>query len=125
MHRGKELVVRILAEPGSDPEEDELLARTLRRELLDGEVYSVEPLADTAPPDGAKGWRDVIGWLAVNLGTAEALRSVASVVRDWTSRTGRVVEVSYGTDVLRLTGVTSAQQEKIINAWLARHGAAE
>jgi hypothetical protein len=42
-------------------------------------------------------------------------------VRGWSSRTGRTVEVTIGEDTLKLTGVTSQQQEKIIDGWLARH----
>jgi hypothetical protein len=33
------------------------------------------------------------------------------------------VEVSIDGDVLKLTGATSQQQEKIVDAWLARHAA--
>jgi hypothetical protein len=33
------------------------------------------------------------------------------------------VEIAYAGDVLKVTGVTAAQQEKIIDAWLARHAA--
>jgi hypothetical protein len=39
----------------------------------------------------------------------------------WTSRTRRTVEVSIDGDPLKVTGVTSQQQEKIIDARLARH----
>ena len=46
---------------------------------------------------------------------------MVAAVRGWTSRTGRTVEVSVGGDALKVTGVTSQQQEKIIDAWLARH----
>jgi hypothetical protein len=119
------LSVRIVAEPADDPGDYETLARTLREELRDTDADSVEPIAADRVPEGAKGWHDIVGWLAVNFGTAQALRSVVSALRDWTSRTGRVVEVTDGTDVLRLSGVTSEQQDKIIDAWLARHGAAE
>jgi hypothetical protein len=31
------------------------------------------------------------------------------------------VELSIGGDVLKVTGATSQQQEKIIDGWLARH----
>jgi hypothetical protein len=31
------------------------------------------------------------------------------------------VEVSIGGDVLKVTGVTTRQQEKVIDTWLARH----
>ncbi len=44
-----------------------------------------------------------------------------TVLREWTSRTGRTVEVSIGRDKLKVTGVTARQQDQIIDSWLARH----
>jgi hypothetical protein len=34
----------------------------------------------------------------------------------------QTVEISIGGDHLKVTGVTSQQQDEIIGAWLARHG---
>ncbi|MET7696806.1 hypothetical protein [Streptomyces sp. NPDC005485] len=51
------------------------------------------------------------------------MRTILGAVRGWAQRTDRVVEVSLGGDILKVTGVTSEQQEKIINDWLARHTA--
>ena len=61
------------------------------------------------------------GGLLAQFGTLDGLRAVVAAVRGWASRTGRTVEVSIDGDVLKVTGVTSQQQEKIIDAWLARH----
>jgi len=41
---------------------------------------------------------------------------------DFASRTGRTVEVNIGEDYLKVTGVTSQQQEEIIDAWVIRQG---
>lgn len=71
----------------------------------------------------AKGLGILAGWLVVQFGSISGLRAVVDVVRGWAARTHRVVEVSYGGDVLKVTGVTSEQQERIIDAWLARHAA--
>jgi hypothetical protein len=54
-------------------------------------------------------------------GSLDGLRAVVAAVRGWVGRTGRTVEVSIDGDVLKLTGATSQQQEKIVDAWLARH----
>ncbi len=43
-------------------------------------------------------------------------------VADWVTRNDRVVEVSYGSDTLKLGRATREQQEKIIDGWLAWHG---
>ena len=53
----------------------------------------------------------------------EALRAVLAKVADWVTRNGRMVEVSYGEDTLKLGRATREQQEAIIDGWLARHPA--
>jgi hypothetical protein len=119
---GAGLLVRV--EPAPDGEVEELaeLTELLRAELLELDVDSVELLAGQVAPGRAKGLGAVLGWLAIRFGTAEGLRAALSTVRRWVSRTGRSVEVSIDGDVLRLTGVSSQQQDRIIAAWVARHG---
>ena len=72
-------------------------------------------------PEGAKGLGGLAGWLVAQFGTLDGLRAVMTAVRGWTSRTGRTVEVSIDGDPLKVTGVTSEQQQLLIDAWLARH----
>jgi hypothetical protein len=60
----------------------------------------------------------------IQFGTLDGLRVAVSTVRGWVSRTRREVEVSIDGDVLKLTSATSQQQEKIIEAWLAKHSSA-
>ena len=115
------LIVQVLPVADSDAEELADLAGGLHAELLGVDEASVAPLPAEAAPEGAKGLGDVAGWLVVQFGTLDGLRAVVAAVRGWASRTGRTVEVSIGGDVLKVTGVTSQQQEKIIDAWLARH----
>jgi hypothetical protein len=110
--------------PGPDDEAEDLaeLAARLGGELLDLEVAAVEPLERGSLPPGAKGAGAVFGWLAVNLGPA-ALQAVLARVADWATRNGRTVEVTDGGDTLKLGQATREQQERIIDAWLARHPA--
>lgn len=117
-----DIIVRV--EPVADGDPDELMeiAGRLRAELLELDVASVDPVEEEAP-DRAKGLATLAGWLVVQFGTVDGLRAVVNAVRAWTARTNRQVEISYGGDVLKVTGATSAQQEKIIDAWLARHAA--
>ena len=89
--------------------------------LLDLEVESINPVAKSTEADGGKGLGTVIGWLAVQVGTLESLRSVIAAVVGWATRTGHTVQVNYGGDQLVVKGVTSAQQERIIDSFLARH----
>ncbi|MEW2083988.1 hypothetical protein [Streptomyces sp. NPDC005283] len=117
------LSVRVQPFPDDDPEELAEITGRLREELLDLDVMAVDPVSEATEPQHAKGLATVVGWLAVHLRAADALRGVVQAVRGWTGRTDRVVEVSLGGDTLKVTGVTSAQQELIISAWLARHAA--
>ena len=115
------LILQVLPVADSDAEELADLAGELHAELLGVDGASVAPLTAEAAPEGAKGLGDVAGWLVAQFGTLDGLRAVVAAVRGWASRTGRTVEVSIDGDVLKVTGVTSQQQEEIIDAWLARH----
>ena len=113
-------VVRVQGVPDGDEEELAELTRRLRVRLLELDVDGVDPLVEATGADRAKGPGAVVGWLAVRFGGA-GLRTVLAAVAAWVTRTGRSVEVSYGGDTLKVTGVTSAQQEQIIDGFLARH----
>ena len=115
------LIVQVLPAADSDAEELADLAGGLRAELLDLDEVLVTPYAAEAAPAGAKGLGTLAGWLVTQLGSLDGLRAAVAVVRGWVGRTGRTVEVSIDGDVLKLTGATSQQQEKIVDAWLARH----
>ncbi|MEU4497888.1 hypothetical protein AB0F96_31800 [Streptomyces sp. NPDC023998] len=117
------LHVQVQSLPDGDPEELAEFTGRLRAELLDLDVMAVDPVRDPAEPAQAKGLATVVGWLAIQLRTAEGLRAVVNAVRGWAGRTDRVVEISLGGDTLKVTGATSAQQELLISAWLARHAA--
>ena len=116
------LIVQVLPAADSDAEELADLAGGLRADLLDVDAASVVPLTAEAAPEGAKGLGTLAGWLLVQFGTLDGLRAVVAAVHGWTTRTGRTVEVSVGGDTLKVTAVSSQEQEKIIDAWLARHG---
>jgi hypothetical protein len=118
-----ELILQVIPAADSDAEELADLAARLQAELVDVDAVSVIPLPAEAVPEGAKGLGDVAGWLAAQFGTLDGLRAVVASVRGWTARTGRTVEVSIGGDVLKVTGVSPHQQDKIIDDWLARHAA--
>jgi hypothetical protein len=117
------LIVQVLPAADSDAEELADLAAGLRAELLDLDEVAVTPYAAEVAPAGAKGPGTLAGWLVTQFGTLDGLRAAVTAVRGWAGRTGRTVEVSIDGDVLKLTGATSQQQEKIVDAWLARHAA--
>ena len=115
-----DVILRV--QPSSDGDEAELanLTRRLRTQLLDLDVDSVDPVTDASQPAGAKGLETLIGWLAVRFGK-EGLRTVVGAVVDWAARTNHSIEITYGNDMLKVSGVTSAQQERLINDFLTRN----
>lgn len=123
MGDARRLAVQILATRDDQPDDVDRLTQTLRDELLELDVDAVDPLDEPDPPAGAKGLGVLAGWLAVQCGSPEVLQAVTSALGAWAGRARRTVKVSFGPDVLEVTGVTSAQQEKIIEAWLERQSA--
>ena len=80
------------------------------------------PRSARSPPGRCRrGRRGSTGRWLLAIGTPGGLRAVLAAVRGWTLRTGRTVEVSIGGDALKMTGVSSQQQEQITDAWLAHH----
>lgn len=102
-----------------EPDDDEDATPWLRSELLDLDVDAVEPVTVSTAPDGAKG---VASTLAVWAGKA-GLTAVFGKLRDWAGRNNRTVEVTIDGDTIKLTGATTAQQEQLVNTWLAKHAA--
>jgi hypothetical protein len=120
LHTTADVIIQVQGAPDDDDVEIAGLTQRLRAQLLDLDVESVDPVTDATAPVGAKGLEALIGWLAVRFGK-EGLRTVLGAVVSWATRTGHNVEVVYGGDVLKVSGVTSAQQERLINDFLARH----
>jgi Flp pilus assembly CpaE family ATPase len=120
MVEASDLLVRVTPAADGDEEEAARLARRLCAELLDLDVDAVEPVSDGMVPEGAKGLSSLAGMLAVWWGVA-GLQAVLAKIRDWVTRNARSVEVTIDGDTVKVTGVTTEQQEQIINVWLARH----
>jgi hypothetical protein len=116
------VLVTVGRDPSDDDEELAALTDLLRAELLALDVDAVDRPTGEGP-EGAKGVGTLIGLLAVHLRGVETLRSVLGALRTWAARGGREVEVRYGDEVLRVTGATREQQERLVDAWLARHAA--
>jgi hypothetical protein len=116
------LTLQVQAGPADD--EDELLKLTsrLRDELLDLEVAGVDPVTEESAPEQAKGLATLAGWLVVQFGSISGLRTVVGLIRDWAARTNRQVEITVDGEVLKASGISAAQQEKLIDVWLSRHG---
>ncbi|GAA3278707.1 hypothetical protein Dvina_12685 [Dactylosporangium vinaceum] len=92
--------------------------RRLWRELDALDVDGVEQLP-VPPPEPAKGPGTALT-LAVKIGAA-GLRTVVAKIRDWVSRNDRTIELTVRGDTIRITKATPEQQQRLLDAWLARH----
>jgi hypothetical protein len=118
--------VALRIEPGQDEDAQELerLTSTLQRQLLQLEVEDVErPVEGEAPP-GTRGV-DVaaIGGLIITLAKSSGvLGSVVGMIQKWVAGKGsRSVKLELDGDALEVTGLSSADQQRLITAWIERH----
>jgi hypothetical protein len=117
------LDVKVAVGPDGDAEELAQAAWQLRRELLDLDVDSVETPSAGEPPPGSRAV-DVaaLGALVVNLADSQLLAAVVAAVRSWLAGSSRrSIKLGLGGDVLELTGVSSKEQRRLTDEWLARH----
>lgn len=110
---------------GQDAEIGEVANATLqlRRELLELDVDAVEvPRADDAPPGSRAADVAALGSLVVNFVDPQLLAAMVAAVRSWLAGSSRrTVKLQLGGDALELTGVSSSEQRRLTNEWLARH----
>jgi hypothetical protein len=117
------LGVQVAVGPDGDAEEVARATLQLRRELLDLDVDVVEVPAAGEPPPGSRAV-DVaaIGALVVNLADPQLLAAVVAAARSWLAGSSRrSIKLQLGGDALELTGVSSKEQRRLTDEWLARH----
>lgn len=108
----------------SDTEELAALTAKLRRELLQLDVDAVDQPVDGNPPPGAKAVDMIlVGTLLVSLGrSADKLGTVVRTIQGWVgTRAARTVKLQLDGDALELTGVSSRDQQRLIDHWIERH----
>jgi hypothetical protein len=121
---GSDLQVRIDVGVGDDAG-DELVdeaTRALRVELLELDVDDVA-LATAGPaPAGARAIdATLLGTLVVTAGR-EGIAAVVRAVSAWLGHGGgRTVKLQIGDDSLELTAASKQDQERLVEAFLARH----
>jgi hypothetical protein len=118
------LELRLDLDDDADAEELDALTTGLRRTLLELEVDSVDRAPGPPPPPGARAAdASALGMLLVTLtSTPELLRAIVSTVQGWLTRSSaRSVTVKLGDSELAVTGISSKQQERLIDDWIARH----
>jgi hypothetical protein len=120
----RELSVEVQAELDTDAEELAQLAGRLRAELLDLDVDAVRrPVRVDAPADAKGAGLLAFGELVVGLvASPEVLASIIDTVRSWLGRNrARSVKLTLDGDALEVSGVSSAEQDRLIELWVSRH----
>ena len=115
-----------ISEEGADAERLAALTGYLRAELRQLDVADVAAPQSGEPPPGARVVGvEAVGALLIALGqSAEGLRSVVSVIRDWLRRgqgTRRTVRLELDGDALELSQASAADQERLIELFVGRH----
>jgi hypothetical protein len=119
-----QLAAVVDAGPDSDAEELAELTRRLRGQLLELDVDAVEPATGGEAPAGAKGVELLaIGGLVIQFAMkSEVLKSVVDATTAWLGRQqGRSVKLTLDGDTLEVTGVSSDEQRRLVDLWVARH----
>lgn len=116
-----QLRVQVQGLPDSDDEERAELTSRLRDEMLEQGVDDVAH-PDARAPDGAKG--GALEWAQLVVGLAGSLGPLLSAMRGWLGRhpdAGITLEIDG--DKLTLDKASPADRERLVEAFLARHGA--
>ncbi len=111
---------------GEDYDAEELLelGRGLRDELLDLDIDAAAFAGLGTVPEGAKGVETLLfGTLVVRLVLNPALlRSVVETTVAWLARRqARSVKLTLDGDTLEVTGVSSNEQDLLVEQWITRH----
>ena len=117
------LGIQVAVGPDGDAEEIAEATLLLRRELLDLDLHAVQPPGAGEPPPGARGV-DVgaLGALLVHLADSQVLASVVAAVLSWLGASSRrSIKLELDGDVLELKGLSSKEQRRLTDEWLARH----
>jgi hypothetical protein len=123
----RDLRVELSPDRDIDAEEITQLTSRLRHELLDLDVIAVNPTRVGGIPENAKGV-DLLafGGLLVQFADSNILQSVVDTVRSWLGRQHhRSITLTLDGDSLELTGVSSAEQQQLIDLWVNRHAHAD
>lgn len=119
-----ELMAVLDAGPDYDAEELLALTQRLRGELLGLDVDAVGLRVAGEAPEGAKGVELLaFGGLAIQFALkSSVLRSVVDTTVAWLGRQqARSVKLTLDGDALEVTGISSEEQSRLVEQWVARH----
>src|SRR5579859_4961636 len=118
-----EFILRVEPEPKIQDEQREERTRALRDELLDAHgIEAIDVLRDKDAPVGSKGDPVLIGALLVKLASSGGLTIVINTIKAWLLRQeSQSVSLEIGGDKLTITGISTTQQQQLIDSWISRH----
>jgi hypothetical protein len=121
--RSATLGIQIAVGPDADAEEVADATLQLRRELLDLDVEAVELTAAGEPPPGTRAVElAALGALVVTVAQSPLLGPVVAAVRSWLAGAPqRSIKLELDGDTLELTGLSSKEQQRLVDEWLHRH----
>jgi hypothetical protein len=115
-----EVQLHVAGYTDSDAEERADLAAGLREELADGVADDVSH-PSIRPPPGAKG--GALEWAQLVVTMAGTLPPLIMAVQGWLGRhRGAAVTVELDGDTLTLGEASDAEQRRLVEAFLRRHG---
>jgi hypothetical protein len=109
---------------GASVEELEELTAHLRRELLELDVHSVERVRTDEAPAGTRAVDMMaLGALVVSLtNSPDLLKALVGTVQAWVARDqDRSIKLELDGDTLEVTGLSSGEQQRLVEQWIARH----
>lgn len=119
-----QIMLKLDAPSETDMERLAELTRQLRNELLQLDVEDVGLVRTGEIPKNAKAG-DLIAWgeLLVTLTASQGLVvTLINLLQSWLTRyERRSVTLEIEGDKLEVTGISSEEQQRLINAWLTRH----
>ncbi len=108
------------------PDEIDLQSRRLREEFLQLDVNEVRIARDGPPLDLTKAVdANLLGAILVSLSDPTVLVAVMETVKSWIGRSQRrTARLEIDGDILDVTGISSRDQTRLIDQWIARHSKA-
>jgi Effector Associated Constant Component 1 len=115
------VILHIDAGPDADVEEQAVLIRRLRANLLERDAEAVDVPHSGAAPQGAKGDVVTLSTLAVTLGPL-VIAELMKAVQTWLTRHDRAtITVESGGEKIVVTGSPSPEQQRVIDTFVSRH----
>jgi hypothetical protein len=116
------LGIQVAGGPDDDAEQLAEATMQLRRELLDLDVEGVEVPGAGEPPGTRAVELAALGALVVTVSQSQLLAPVVAAIRSWPAGSPRrSIKLELDGDTLELTGVSSKEQQRLVDEWLRRH----